>query len=145
MKKYILGGVLALLVGVAAVFLLKPELAFDAAPFLWSSYHKKAITERVTTLVDHLRNNNMQGCIDLTDPAFLRQHGDGGATVHFEILSGLIWLGKLKQEDIRVDEVTLGSDSRSAQVKVSVRTAGQWKVQTPYRWVRVDGKWYITF
>jgi len=145
MKKILLGFVLALLAGAVAVFFLKPELAFDAVPFLWPGYHKKAITERVTALVDHLRHDEMEGCVALTDPVFLRQHGESGAKFHFQIMSGFMWLGKLKQEDIRIDEITLGSDSKSAQVKVSVRTSGRWKSLDPYRWVRVDGKWYITF
>jgi hypothetical protein len=145
MKKYILGGVLALLVGVAAVLLLKPELAFDAAPFLWSGYHKRAITERVTVLVEHLRNENMEGCVTFTDPALLRQQGEMAVKGRFKLMSLGLWLGRVKPEDVRIDDITLGTDSKSAQVKVSVRTGGQWKVNDTYRWVRFDGKWYITF
>jgi hypothetical protein len=47
---------------------------------------------------------------------------------------------------VRIDDIALGSDSKSAQVKVSYRDGSQWKpIEKPYRWVRVDGKWYITF
>jgi hypothetical protein len=127
------------------VFFIKPDLAFDALPFLWSGYHKKAITDRTTTLVDDLVQDNMPGCLALADPAYLRQHGENAAKIHFGIMRGFMKVGNVKQDDVRIDDVTLGSDQKTAQVKVSIRVAGQWKALDPYRWTRVDGKWYLTF
>jgi hypothetical protein len=145
MKKLVLGLVLAIVLGSVLIFFMKPELAFNALPFLWGGYHKKAITERTTTLVDDLNRDNMEGCLALTDPAFLRQHGENRAKIHFGIMRTLMKVGNLKPEDVRVDDVVLSGDAKSAEVKMSVRAAGQWKAIEPYRWVRVDGKWYLTF
>jgi hypothetical protein len=145
MKKIILGLILASLLGAVLIFLVKPEWAFDATPFLWSGYHKKVITDRTATLVDHLRHDNMAGCLALTDPGYIRQRGgEDRAKGHFAIL-GLMRTLNLQQDDVRVDEIALASDSKSAQVKVSIRKRGKWEPNDTYRWVRVDGNWYITF
>ena len=81
----------------------------------------------------------------MTDPVFVRQQGENLVKGRFKLMSFLVKVGNVKPEDVRIDEINLGSDSKSAQVKVSIRTDGRWKTLDPYRWVRVDGKWYITF
>jgi hypothetical protein len=141
----LLGLLLAVLLGSVLLFFVKPEWAFDAAPFLWSGHHKKMIAERTKILVDDLCRKDVNGCIALTDPALVRKRGEDLTRLHFEGLIAVLRFINLGPDDVRIDEITLDSDSKSAQVKVSIRIAGKWEPHRTYRWVRVDGNWYFTF
>jgi len=145
MKKILLGLLLAVLLGSVLVFFVKPEWAFDATPFLWTGYHKKLIAERTKTLVDDLCRKDINGCIALTDPAYVRNRGEDLTRLQFDGMSRVLRLINAGPDDVRIDEITLDPDSKSAQVKVSIRIAGKWEPHKTYRWVRVDGNWYITF
>jgi hypothetical protein len=146
MKKIILGLILAGLLGGVLIFFVKPEWAFDATPFLWSGYHKKAITDRTQTLVEHLCRNDADGCLPLTDPAYVRTIGEGLTKARFGGLILGLTLIHAKPEDVRIDEIALDANSKAAQVKVSLRNGSKWEPhKTAYRWIRVDGNWYITF
>jgi hypothetical protein len=145
MKKILLGLFLAVLLLCGLVFLVKPEWALNAAPFLWTGYHKKVIAERTRTLVDDLCREDVPGCLALTDPAYVRKHGENVTRLHFDGMILALKIINAKPEDVRIDDITLDPDAKSAQVKVSVRIAGKWEPNKTYRWVRVDGNWYITF
>lgn len=60
-------------------------------------------------------------------------------------MGGLMKLAKLQESDVRIDQITLGPDSKSAEVTTSLRIKDEWKPQKPSRWGRSDGQWYLTF
>ena len=48
-------------------------------------------------------------------------------------------------DTVRIDEVTVADDCKTATVRISLSDKGQWKSLNPSKWVRADGQWYITF
>lgn len=87
MKKIVLGAGVGIVVLAAAVVWLFPPLTYDLAPFLWRSHHQERIKQRTRTLLEHLRNGNTEGAIELTDPAYVRQHGTNLVGLRFEVLA----------------------------------------------------------
>lgn len=145
MKKVIIGIVVGVVLVVVAIATLKPELTQDLLPGLWSGRHKNALRARTTTLIGCLCRDDMDGCVGLTDPAFVRQNGNDKTKIRFKILSVVFTLAKIQPGDVRIDDVTLGPDSKTADVTTSIRIKDEWKVQKPTKWVRSDGQWYVTF
>jgi hypothetical protein len=145
MKKLIIGLLLVLIVVAGAVLWLKPDLTYDLVPSLWASHHRTVIRERAGSLIRHLRHNELDACVDLTDPSYVRQHGANVLKLRFGLLAGLMKVSRIGDDDVRIDEITFGPDYKTAQAHWSLRSGGEWKAQEPSRWVRVDGKWYLTF
>lgn len=145
MKKIALGFLLAVVVGAVAVYFLKPELAYDAVPSLFAGSHKKAITQQTNLLVEQLRTEKIDAALDLTDPQFLKDHGRNGAKLHLAPRSIILRVAKIGPEDVRIDDIAVAPDGRSATAKMSLRVAGQWKPIDAVKWVRREGVWYVTF
>jgi len=72
MKKGIVWLILGVVLAAGAIVLLKPELAEDWFPGLWASRHRKAVNERATELMRCLCRDDMEGCVRLADPVFVR-------------------------------------------------------------------------
>ncbi len=145
MKKLMIVVLLVVILAAVAVVWLKPELTYDWVPSLWASHHWKVIGERAASLVRHLRHDELDACVDLTDPNYVRQHGANAVKIRFGVIAGLMKLGRISDDDVRIDDITFGPDYKTAQVHWSVRAGRDWKAEDPSRWVRVDGKWYVTF
>ena len=77
------------------------------------------------------------------DPVFIRAQGGDKLKGQLRILSGLFKLGKMTEADLRVDQVIVAEDRKSAEVRYSLQSNGEWKPQKPSRWVLSDGQWYI--
>ena len=107
--------------------------------------HEKAVRERAQRLIGHLCRGETDACLEFADPIYLRAQGTGGAKIAFGIMGGLLKLGKHTEETVRIDEVVLSDDGKTATVRMSLLAEGQWKPLNPSRWVYADGKWYITF
>ncbi len=52
---------------------------------------------------------------------------------------------KMLDTDVRIDQVVIAQDQKSAEVQFSLQSKGQWKAQKPSRWVLSDGQWYLVF
>lgn len=143
MKNLLIGIVLGILLLIVAVVWLVPPLTYDSMPFLWTSHHKKQINERAKELLDSLGKDDTDGAIRLTDPNVVMQHGVGWVGVHHKVLAGFVRLAG--KDNIRIDDVILSSDSKTADVKISRRQGSDWKSLDPSKWVRVHGKWYVTY
>lgn len=143
MKNLIIGVVLGILLILAAIVWLVPPLTYDSLPFLWSGHHKKLIHDRAQELIDALAKDDTEAAIKLTDPNLVMQRGTGIVGVQFKVLGGLVRLAG--KDNIRIDDVALGPDSKTAEVKLSHRRGSDWKAIDPSKWVRVNGKWYVTF
>ena len=142
MTKNILWLLLVAVVVVGAVLVLKPELAESLVPSLWAGKHKAAVRQRATEMVGYLTENNLDGCVALTDPAFVRQHGVNGVKIRFGLLHLAAKAGKLDAAAVQLGEVRLTPDNQRAEIDMSLRMQGEWKAQNPGRWVRVDDRWY---
>lgn len=142
MKK--IGGLLLILVVLAgAIVWLFPPLTYDLAPFLWTGHHQKVIKERAQELIDHLAKDETAGALEMTDPGFVRQQGENLVKLRLKVLGALVRLAG--KDRLRVDQVILGPGGKTATIQLSMQQGNQWKPIDPSRWVRVDGKWYITF
>jgi hypothetical protein len=94
-------------------------------------------------LIDALAKDDTEAAIKLADPQVVAHRGTGIVGVQLKVLSGFVRLAG--KDNIRIDEVVLGSDSKTAQVKLSHRTGNTWKPLEPSKWVRFHNLWYVTF
>jgi hypothetical protein len=87
----------------------------------------------------------MESCVTLADPVYVRAQGSDKVKFKLKILSALFKLGNLTEADVRIDEVVVADDLESARVHFSLRSKGEWKSQSPSRWILSDDEWYIAF
>jgi len=107
--------------------------------------HEKAIRQRAQELIGFMCADDVEGCVRLTDPLFVRAQGTEGVKLRFKLLNAIVKLGKLGPDKVRIDQVAVAQDAKSAQVTISVLADKQWKSLQPTRWVLSDGKWYLAF
>jgi hypothetical protein len=107
--------------------------------------HESAVRERAEALVGHLFREDFGACLEMTDPVYVRAQGTDKVKFRFKLLLGLSKLGQLGRADVRIQEVNVAPDSRTAAVYLGVRSDGEWKPLEPTRWVRDGGTWYFTF
>lgn len=116
---------------------------------LWTSGcsdHEKAVRERAKQLMTMVVHNDMEGCVTMTDPVFVRAQGKDAVKLRFGWLSLLVSFGKLTDEDLRIDSIKVGDDKKSATVYISIhdKNKNQWNAgKDPIRWVLEDGVWYV--
>ena len=110
-----------------------------------SPNHEANVRERARQLIALLLQENYEACAELTDPAFIRQHGINGAKLRFGIIGAFAKLGNITEEKVRIDTIAVGSEADTATVNLSLQNGDEWKPIDPQRWVRVEGEWYITF
>lgn len=142
--KHILWFFLVAALVIAGVLLMKPRLAEDLMPGLWAGKHKETVRLRATELIGHLSQNQLDPCVAMTDPAFVRQHGVNAVKLRFGLLHILSKAGKLTPDDVQLGEIRLSPDNQRAEIEMQLRVGGQWKPQKPGRWVRVDDAWYFS-
>jgi len=107
--------------------------------------HEADIRQRAQQLIDCLCADDMDGCVSLTDPLYVRGQGSDKVKIRFKIMFALTRLGQLNTEDIRVDQVVVSEDKKTAEVSLSARKGEEWNSLPPSNWVRVDNQWYISF
>jgi len=130
-----------LVVGVVVVF--ASGLAEKVAPSLWADKHRATIAKRATELLTCVAQGEFDKCVDYTDPAFVREHGERGVRLRFGLIQLVaVKAGKLTMDDVEVGEVHLSPDNMRAQVELRLRVKGEWKDQKPGDRVRIDGQWY---
>ena len=107
--------------------------------------HERAVRERAQKLIGHLCRGETDACVEYADPVYVRAQGVNGAKVAFGLMGFALKLGKHSEQTVRVDEVAISDDGKTATVRISLLADGQWKPINPSKWVYADGKWYITF
>jgi hypothetical protein len=107
--------------------------------------HEAAIRPRAQQLIGYMCADDLDACVGLTDPLYVRGQGSDKVKIRFKLMNVLIQLGKLSTDDVRIDQITVGEDGKTAFVTTSIRVKGEWKTQNPSKWIRHEGQWYITF
>ena len=107
--------------------------------------HESAVRERAQQLIEHLCRGETDVCLAYADPVYVRAQGTNGTKIAFGIMGALLKLGQHTKDTVRIDEVTVADDCKTATVRISLSDKGQWKSLNPSKWVRADGQWYITF
>lgn len=102
------------------------------------------IRARFQQMAGYLCTDNVDACVTLADPIYVRAQGTEKVKFQLKLLAGLIKLGKLTEQDIRVDQINVAEDGKTAQVQFSLQSNGEWKSQNPSNWVLSDGQWYYS-
>jgi hypothetical protein len=89
--------------------------------------------------------DDVESCVKLADPVYVRAQGADKVKFQLKLLAGLFKLGKLTEADVRIDQVVIAQDKKSAEVQFSLQSKGAWKSQKPTKWVLSDGQWYLAF
>jgi len=108
--------------------------------------HAAAIRQRFQTVAAHLCKGEVDACVPLVDPLYVRAQGSDAVKFRLGIVATVFKLAKLSPDDVRLDEVKLGADKKTANVIYSLREPGKdvWKQQDPMKWVLSDDVWYWT-
>ena len=106
-----------------------------------------AIRGRWNQFVGGVLANDTASSKRVMEPAYVTEQGDDAITDRLTGLSRLLRAGRIKMQDMRIDQVTVAEDGKSATVNHSMRTKdGEWLSQAPYgHWVKVGNTWYITW
>ena len=106
-----------------------------------------AIRGRWNQFMEGILSRDPDSSKRVMEPAYITEQGDGAISDRLAGFSKLLRAGKIKKDDLRIDQVTIAEDGKSATVSHSMRTQeGEWLSQAPYgRWVKVGGTWYITW
>jgi hypothetical protein len=105
--------------------------------------HEANVRERAQQFVVLLLQEDYEACAEMTDPAFIRQHGINGAKLRFMIIGAFTKVGNITEEKVSFGEITVDSETNSATVNVSIQAGDEWKPIQPLRWVLVEGEWYF--
>jgi len=106
--------------------------------------HKAALQDKFQQLVGHLCQDNLEACTSMVDPVYVRAQGTNGVKVQLKVLIGLMKLGKITPNDVRIDEIVVAEDAKTAEVRFSLQSNGAWQASRPSRWVYSEGQWYLT-
>lgn len=108
-----------------------------------SPNHEANVRERAGQFVDRLLQEDYTACAELTDPAFIRQHGIQGAEIRYRVIGAFAKIGNITAEKVRVGTISVDTESDSATVDINLQAGDEWKPIESQRWVLVDGEWYI--
>ena len=104
------------------------------------------VRQRTLELIGYMAADDVNGCIRLTDPVFVRAQGTEGVRVRFKILNAIVKLGKLTPDKVRIDAIKIADDRKSAEVTMSfLSNTNEWKAIQPMKWIFSDGQWYLAF
>jgi hypothetical protein len=101
--------------------------------------------QRAKAFVRHLTHNEIDACVQFAAPALAKQEGTGALKARFATMHAALKLEQQAEVDVRIDQVKLSGNHKTAEVRYSVQSGGEWVAQPPLRWVLVDGQWFITF
>jgi len=104
---------------------------------------KPTIQARFQEFAGVVCRDDVESCVKIVDPVFVRAQGSEKVKGQLKLLTGLFKLGKVTEADVRVDQVIVAEDRKSAEVQFSLQSKGVWKSQKPTRWVLSDGQWYL--
>jgi copper chaperone CopZ len=104
---------------------------------------KPTIQARFQEFAGVVCRDDVESCVKIVDPVFVRAQGSDKVKGQLKLLTGLFKLGKVTEADVRVDQVIVAEDRKSAEVQFSLQSKGVWESQKPTRWVLSDGQWYL--
>jgi len=105
--------------------------------------HEAKIRERVTQLAVYSCSNDLDGCVQITDPVFVRSQGVAAVKARYKLLNAFVRLGQLTPDKIRIDSIEVAENGKSAQVGISFMVDDEWRKRDPARWVYHEGQWYV--
>lgn len=107
-----------------------------------SDESEKALRERVSGLFEALRAGDIEKCLELSDPAVVKEKGKPAAEKFFKSVSGLIKLARVKPEDRTIQSIVPSADGQSARVTIELKLNGKSQPPGVEVWGLVDGKWF---
>ncbi len=107
--------------------------------------HEPVVRSRFQEFARSVCQDDVESCVKLADPVYMRAQGADKVKLQLKLLTGLFKLGKVTEADVRIDQIVIAQDQKSAEVQFSLQSKGQWKAQKPSRWVLSDGQWYLAF
>jgi hypothetical protein len=108
--------------------------------------HEALIRQRAQELIGYMCADDLDGCLKLSDPIFVRAQGREAVRTRFKVLNAFIKLGKVTPDKVRVDSVKVAEDGKTADMGASIMSNNdQWKPLQTMQWVFTDGQWYLTF
>lgn len=99
---------------------------------------------RYAALANALCQGDYAACVQLTNPEIVKAKGTDLVLGFWKLAGGLVKLGNLTTNDVRIDALSFNADFTTAELQTSYRFKGEWKPQKPSHWIRQDGRWYVT-
>ncbi len=105
--------------------------------------HEERIRPRAELLIGYLVDENYEACVEMTDPAIVRQRGVAGTKIAYQLMGAFVKLGSITRDRVRIDAITVADDAATATAGLSLRTGDIWKPLQPLKWRRVQEQWYL--
>ncbi len=136
-----------LLIGAAALF-AAAALHFGWAekwmPALWVEIHERSVHDRAEEFLQCLVDDDLERCVELTDPDFVREQGEFATKTQLGFLMLLADAVEFTTDRVQLGDVELSEDHQTATIDVSAQRKGVSTPATAWKWVRVDGEWYYS-
>lgn len=127
------------------------KFIFAAAPLLLlllasgcSVDQTPVVKGRAQQFVNAFFDKDYDACANMIAPSKIKQMGTDGAKTRLQFLAGVMNLGNITADKVRIDEVIVSEDRTTADVKVSVNVNDVWKSIDPQRWIVEEGDWYLS-
>jgi hypothetical protein len=106
-----------------------------------------AIRSRWNQFMQGVLSDDLDSSRKVLEPDYLKEQGDEAINQRLKGFGEILRAGKIKMEDLRIDQVSVAEGEKSATVDHSMRTQeGKWLAQAGYgHWVKVGSTWYITW
>lgn len=129
---------------------------FDHAEVMWEFFRtagqteprpildaksEKALRDRVAALFEALRSGDIATCVELSDPAAIKERGREKVEQFFTTVSGLVKLAKPAADDRVIRTITAIEGGKAARVQLQARTQGKWQPPGVELWTNVNGAW----
>lgn len=136
-----------LFIGAAALFgaaALHFGWAEKWLPGMWAETHQRAVRARAEELFQCLADDDLDRCVELTDPTFVSEQGELATKTRLGLGMLLIDVVEFTTDLVRLGDVELSQDHQTATIGVIAQRKGVAARVTSWKWVRVDGEWYFS-
>lgn len=118
-----------------------PNVPKPAGSVMLDAASEKALRERVAALFDALIAGDVDKCIELSDPAVVKEKGRDNAEKFFKGVGGLVKFTKVQAKDRVIKAITPLDEGKSAKVEIELTLKGRRQPPGYEVWGLVDGQW----
>ncbi|MFC1586749.1 adenylate/guanylate cyclase domain-containing protein [Planctomycetota bacterium] len=104
---------------------------------------REAVAARAREFILSIINEDWPKALAMVDPDFKAKHPQRKIIGMFKMLGGASKLMRLEEDDIRMAEVFLAEDGKTAMVAPKMLIKEEWKEGKPCHLKLLEGKWYI--
>ncbi|TWT64291.1 hypothetical protein [Rubinisphaera italica] len=103
---------------------------------------EEELESRGRELFQAILDDDLKKCLELSDPASVKKHGQEKSEKFFRTLMRIVNFSRVGAEDYKIVSSKIAASGKTAQLKTQVCIAGLWQSPSTELWVKIDGNWY---